>query len=85
MLKSSPDPLSVLPLVVVCPYRAPTILAALRKRSGLSQIQLAQALSVGQSYVSKVERGEMYVDLLLFVDWCRACGAAPEHVVAKIP
>lgn len=59
-------------------------LMTLRKKSGLSQIQLAQALGVGQSYVSKVERGEMYVDLLLFVDWCRACGTAPEHVVTKL-
>lgn len=59
-------------------------LVALRKGCGLSQIQLAQALGVGQPYVSKIERGEMYVDLLLFVDWCRACGTAPEAVIARL-
>lgn len=49
-------------------------LVALRKTSGLSQVQLAERLGVGQSYVSKIERGEAYVDVLVFVDWCRACG-----------
>ncbi|QJY31666.1 helix-turn-helix transcriptional regulator [Diaphorobacter sp. JS3050] len=50
-------------------------LAALRKQAGLSQVQLAQRLGVGQSFVSKIERGESYVDVMLFVDWCRACDA----------
>lgn len=59
-------------------------MVALRKKSGLSQIQLAHALGVGQSYVSKVERGEMYVDLLLFIDWCRACDTTPESAIARL-
>lgn len=59
-------------------------LAALRKSSGLSQVQLAQTLGVGQSCVSKIERGEMYADPLLFIDWCRACGNAPENVFAHL-
>lgn len=59
-------------------------MVALRKKSGLSQFQLAQALGVGQSYVSKVERGDMYVDLSLSIDWCRACGATPENVIAQL-
>jgi len=50
---------------------------ALRRRAGLTQLQLAERLEVGQSYVSKVERGERYVDVLMYVDWCRACGAKP--------
>lgn len=56
-------------------------LAALRKKAGLSQVQLAERLGVGQSFVSKIERGESYVDVMLFVDWCRACDvprAGPE-------
>lgn len=51
-------------------------LVALRKKAGLSQVQLAQRLGVGQSFISKVERGESYVDVMLFIDWCRACDAA---------
>lgn len=51
-------------------------LAALRKQAGLSQVQLAERLGVGQSFISNIERGESYVDVMLFADWCRACGAA---------
>lgn len=59
-------------------YRAlRTALVGLRRKAGLTQVQLAQRIGVGQSYVSKVERGEAYVDILLFVDWCVACGAVP--------
>lgn len=50
-------------------------LAALRKKAGLSQVQLAERLGVGQSFISKIERGESYVDVMFFVDWCRACDA----------
>ena len=35
-----------------------------RKEAGLTQIQMAGRLEVGQSYVSKIERGESYVDLM---------------------
>lgn len=59
-------------------YRAlRTALAALRLDAGFTQTQLAQSLGVGQSYISKVERGETYVDIMLFIDWCVACGALP--------
>lgn len=50
-------------------------LTALRKDAGLSQVQLAERLGVGQSFISKIERGESYVDVMFFVDWCRACNA----------
>lgn len=58
-------------------------LAAVRRAAGLSQIELSVALGVGQSYVSKVERGEMYVDVMVFVDWCRACNVRPEVAISK--
>ncbi len=50
---------------------------AARKAAGLTQIQMAEKLGVGQSYVSKIERGESYVDVMTFVDWCQACSLAP--------
>lgn len=59
-------------------------LAAVRKAARLSQVELADALGVGQSYISKVERGEMYVDVMLFIDWCRACKVAPAHAIDKL-
>lgn len=45
--------------------------------AGLTQVQMAERLGVGQSYVSKIERGESYVDIMTFVDWCAACGLKP--------
>ncbi len=42
------------------------LLRDMRLKAKLTQTQMAEALSVGQSYVSKVERGENFVDVLLF-------------------
>lgn len=55
-----------------------------RRAAGLSQVELAEALGVGQSYVSKVERGEMYVDVMVFIDWCLACKVRPDAAIAKL-
>lgn len=52
-------------------------LAASRKSAGLSQIELAARLGVGQSYISKIERAEAYVDIFTYVDWVVACGGVP--------
>lgn len=52
-------------------------LAAFRKGAGLSQIELAGRLGVGQSYISKIERAEAYVDVFVYVDWAAACGVKP--------
>ncbi|WP_089341454.1 MULTISPECIES: helix-turn-helix domain-containing protein [Burkholderia] len=60
------------------------VLKQVRKDAGLTQVQLAEKLGRGQSYVSKVERGEQYLDVLEFVEWCEACNTPPEHVIGKI-
>ena len=60
------------------------LLVVVRKTAGLSQTQLAGRLGVGQSYVSKIERGETYVDVLLFIEWCQACGAVAADVVDEL-
>jgi transcriptional regulator with XRE-family HTH domain len=52
-------------------------LMAARLAAGLTQVQIAEKLGVGQSYVSKIERGESYVDVMTFVDWCAACELKP--------
>ena len=59
-------------------------LKALRQGAGLTQVQLAQRLSVDQSYLSKIERGERYMDVLFYLDWCRACAVAPDEAVMKL-
>jgi transcriptional regulator with XRE-family HTH domain len=52
-------------------------LVSLRKQAALSQVQLAERLALRQSFISKVERGEAYIELTLFIDWCLACGVKP--------
>jgi transcriptional regulator with XRE-family HTH domain len=54
------------------------LMRSLRVTAGLTQSQMAGALGVGQSYVSKLERGENFVDVLLFARWCSACGVKPD-------
>ncbi|MDQ0573722.1 transcriptional regulator with XRE-family HTH domain [Variovorax paradoxus] len=55
-----------------------------RAKAGLTQVQMAEALGVGQSYVSKLERGENFVDVLLFARWCSACGVKPGKTLDKL-
>ena len=57
---------------------------AARRAAGLTQIQMAELLAVGQSYVSKIERGESYVDILTYVDWCLACGMKPGEALDRL-
>nr|WP_255417775.1 helix-turn-helix transcriptional regulator [Limnohabitans sp. MMS-10A-160] len=56
----------------------------LRLKSGLTQVQIADLLCMEQSNVSKIERGERYIDTLFFIDYCKACGAVPAEVIAKV-
>lgn len=60
------------------------VLRETRKKAELTQIELAEKLNRGQSYVSKVERGEQYLDLVEFLEWCEACNAQPSKVIAKL-
>lgn len=59
-------------------------LAAFRKDAGLSQIRLAELLGVGQSYVSKIERAEAYVDVFVYIDWVVACGVSPSVAIKQL-
>lgn len=60
------------------------LLRAVRVKAGLTQVQMADALGVGQSYVSKLERGENFVDVLLYARWCQACGTKPGKVLDEL-
>ena len=59
-------------------------LMAARNTAGLTQMQMAEKLGVGQSYISKIERGESYVDIMTFADWCLACGQRPNEVLEQL-
>lgn len=61
-----------------------SVLKDVRKSAGLTQVQLAKRLHMEQSNLSKIERGERYLDILLFIDYCIECGAVPADVIAKV-
>lgn len=61
-----------------------SVLKEVRQSAGLTQVQLAERLSMEQSNLSKIERGERYLDTLLFIDFCKACGAVPAEVIARM-
>jgi len=52
--------------------------------AGLTQVALAKKLGKGQSFVSKVETGERYLDVLQFVLWCEACEASAAGLIALV-
>ena len=50
------------------------MLRSARIQAGVTQIQLAEHMGKSQSYVSKVERGEIRLDVLQLRDICNALG-----------
>ncbi len=60
------------------------LLRDVRLKAELTQTQMAEALGVGQSYISKLERGENFVDVLLYARWCQACGVKPGRTLDKL-
>lgn len=60
------------------------LLREIRREAGLTQVELACRLRRGQSYVSKIERGEQYIDLAEFIDWCHACGVMPSEAMRAL-
>ncbi|WP_275888325.1 helix-turn-helix domain-containing protein [Azospira oryzae] len=61
-----------------------TLLRDVRRQAGMTQAQMAEALELGQSYVSKLERGANFVDLLLYIRWCQACGVKPGEALDRL-
>lgn len=55
-----------------------------RLGAGLTQTGLAEALGATQTFISKVERGERRLDVIEFVDICRAIGVDPLAVLRAV-
>ena len=55
-----------------------------RKARGITQTQLARLISDGQSFISKIERGERRLDVAEFVEISRAIGADPVQLFGKL-
>ncbi|WP_281995189.1 helix-turn-helix domain-containing protein [Ruegeria faecimaris] len=52
-----------------------------RKRSGLSQEQVAERLHCQQSLVARIESEERRIDVVELIVICRALGVDPEEVL----
>lgn len=55
-----------------------------RKSAELTQVELASKLGVGQSLISKIERGESFMDVLFFIEWCKSCNTKPSILIDSV-
>jgi transcriptional regulator with XRE-family HTH domain len=60
-------------------------LIAARHNAGLTQHDLAALLHRNQSFVAKYEGAERRLEVIEFVQICRAIGVAPELLLRKLP
>jgi transcriptional regulator with XRE-family HTH domain len=55
-----------------------------RLAAGMSQEELADRLDKHQTFVSKVEKGQRYLDVLEFVRWAKAIEVDPAKLVSGL-
>lgn len=60
------------------------ILVALRKKQGLTQVELSKRLGKPQPFVSYIERGIRRIDVIEFYAITRALGAEPVEVFEQL-
>jgi transcriptional regulator with XRE-family HTH domain len=60
------------------------LIAGARRSAGFSQAVLAIKLGRPQSFVSKYERGERRLDVVEFLDVCRALGVNPHDFLDRL-
>jgi transcriptional regulator with XRE-family HTH domain len=61
-----------------------SVLRRARDTAGLTQQQVAAALSRPQSYVAKVEVGERRLDVVEFIELARVLGHSPETLIGEV-
>jgi transcriptional regulator with XRE-family HTH domain len=61
------------------------LLIAARHNADLTQQDVATRLHRNQSFVAKYEGGERRLEVIEFVQICRAIGVAPEILLRKLP
>ncbi len=59
-------------------------LNALREKAGISQMELADRMQIGQDIVSRCESGRRRVDVFELALWTHACGTSLEAFVKKL-
>lgn len=60
------------------------VLVALRKETGVTQVELAERLGKPQQFISKIEKGDRRVDLAEFVAICRVLRVDPKDAFAMV-
>jgi transcriptional regulator with XRE-family HTH domain len=60
-------------------------LASAREKAGLTQQKLAERLERHQSFVAKYEGGERRLEVIEFVQICRAIGVKPDLILRRLP
>jgi transcriptional regulator with XRE-family HTH domain len=66
-------------------YRKLTeLLVQARRKSGLTQQDVADALKTHQSYIAKVEGGERRIDVVEFMELAKALGLVPSNLLKKL-
>jgi len=60
------------------------LLIEARESKGLTQKQVAIKLDRPQSFVSKYENGERRIDVLEFLEICKAIGVSANGIIGKI-
>jgi transcriptional regulator with XRE-family HTH domain len=64
--------------------RLRTLLREARLERGLKQADLAAKLGLPQSYISKYESGERRLDVIEFIDLCKALEVDPRLFIASV-
>jgi transcriptional regulator with XRE-family HTH domain len=60
------------------------VMARIRTDAGLTQQQLARKMSVSQSTISDMLRGQRRVDLVEWFAFCRACNVTPHEFLEEL-
>lgn len=56
----------------------------MRKRAKFTQRDLAKALGREQNLVARIEQGQRRLDLVEWIQVCRACGTDPEKEISRL-
>jgi len=64
--------------------RARAVLLRARRRSGLSQRDLARALGKANSHVTRIERGQRRIDLIEFHAMAQVLGRDPVELFSEV-
>ncbi len=60
------------------------VMARIRTDAGLSQEQLARKMTLSQSSVSDILRGQRRLDVIEWISFCRACKVTPEQFLEEL-